>query len=193
MVLFREARGQTDEQLVERIKQGDDEAFYEIVHRYQQRLVNVAYRILGNWEDAQEVTQNVFVQVHKNASTFRGDSAFYTWLYCIACRQALNALRSRKTREKGLGVLLENLTSWLRRSEAGPHASLLGSEVERQLEEALAKLDERYRVPLVLRVYENMSYDEIATVLDRPVGTVSRQINEGRRQLRALLGALSLV
>jgi len=193
MALDNEKCGQTDEILVELAKQGDEKAFWGLVRRHERYVFNVAYRILGNREDAQDMAQEVFIQCHRRIQTFRGDAAFSTWLYRIALCRSLNALRSRKRHTYGLGMFIDKMTDWFKSSAGSAHEHILGRETERQLEEALSRLDERYRVPLVLCIYENMGYADIAEVLGRPLGTVARQINEGRRQLREHLGVLTLV
>jgi RNA polymerase sigma-70 factor (ECF subfamily) len=172
-----------DASLIAATLAGDTAAFGRLVGLYQDRLYKSQLRVLGSAEDARDVAQDAFVQAFVKLDTFRGSSAFYTWLYRIAFNLAMShARRSHKTvsidRAKA-GCGSEPVDG-----QPTPEADLLRAERVEMVQAALAKLSDEYRQILVLREIEGCRYDAIAEILDLPVGTVRSRLFRARLQLR---------
>lgn len=194
MVLLREARERTDARLVDDCRGGDPSAFDEIVRRYKDRVYNVVYRFVGNHEDALDVSQEVFVRAYRSLSSFQGTSKVYTWLYTIALNLGRNRVRDGGRRGRNKGVSLDSMSR-----EPGngrnpdPRAKARENELDDVLQRCLNELPEHYRVPFVLRTFDDLSYEEIAEAIERPEGTVKSRINQARRLLRERLQALDVL
>ncbi len=200
MVLLKEERKQTDSVLVEECQNGDADAFGELVTRYKDRIYNVAYRFLGNHEDAQDVAQEVFVRAYHGIQGFKGRAKVYTWLYSIAGNLARNRLRDGGRKGRDRGVSLEALESAApgvaQRATSGgatPEEVARGRELDAALQECLRELPEHYRMTFVLRTFEELSYDEIADAMGCPKGTVKSRLNQARSILHERLEARTLL
>ena len=194
MVLLKEARASSDAQLVEECRSGDTSAFDEIVHRYKDRIYNVVYRFVGNHEDAQDIAQEVFVRAYRGVDCFRGSAQVYTWLYSIAANLARNRLRDSRRKGRDMGTSLEAMKRPLAADGAHtPRAQAQHHELDETLQGCLNDLPEHYRMAFVLRVFEDLSYDEIAQTMGCPKGTVKSRINQARKLLRERLESLALV
>ncbi len=185
-----------DRLLVERAQGGDRRAFDLLVLKYQARLVNLIGRYVRDHADVMDIAQEAFIKAYRALPGFRGDSAFYTWLYRIAINTAKNHLASPSRRmseaavdvqEAELGVAPEEL-----RETATPERLALRDEVERAVLDALEALPEDLRTAVTLRELEGMSYEEIALAMDCPIGTVRSRIFRAReainRRLEPLIG-----
>ena len=176
----------SDRDLVTRCQAGHDRAFERLVLRHQARAVNVAWRLLGNREDALEVAQDAFVRVYRTLDGFRGDCEFTTWLYRIVVNLAHN--KHRWWRRRGR---VETETMDGNRQFAAPtvppDAAAVQNEFSRQLSEKIAVLPASFREVLVLRNVEGLSYEEIAAVLECSLGTVKSRIARAREALRVLM------
>ena len=185
-----------DRLLVERAQGGDRRAFDLLVLKYQARLVNLIGRYVRDHADVMDIAQEAFIKAYRALPGFRGDSAFYTWLYRIAINTAKNHLASQSRRmseaavdvqEAELGVAPEEL-----RETATPERLALRDEVERAVLDALEALPEDLRTAVTLRELEGMSYEEIALAMDCPIGTVRSRIFRAReainRRLEPLIG-----
>ncbi len=181
-----------DQELIEHSLSGRTEAFGLLVNRYQPRLYRALVNVLGSREDALDVSQDAFVQAYQKLSSFRGDSAFYSWLFRIA----MNAAVSTRRRGRKPSASIE-----LRRELAGeepidghvdraPEHGLEQLERQQLVQRALSSLSEEYRTPLILKEMDGMRYEEIAEVLDCPLGTVRSRIHRGRTELREKLRIL---
>lgn len=159
----------SDQALVRRFKAGDEGAFNELVRRYQGRVYGLACRMVRNPEDAEDISQEVFVKAYQALRRFREDSAVYTWLYRIASNLCINYLRRKKLRES---LSYETIAGWLAGRGAGPDREMARGAVGTAVEEAVAKLPPRQRTVFILRQYEGLSHDEIAAALKRSVGAV---------------------
>lgn len=187
-----------DRALIELFKNGNEEAFDQLVRKYSNRAYSIAYSILANREDAEEVAQDVFIRIHRALPFFRGDSEFTTWMYRIATNLAKNKYRWNKTRGSkvtdSLNAPLEgtNGDSALYRDAAderlGPDEELQYKELERRTTEELQNLPDMYREILILRNIKEMSYEDIAQVLSCKLGTVKSRIARAREELRKRLG-----
>jgi RNA polymerase sigma-70 factor (ECF subfamily) len=174
---------ETDQQLVQRAQRGDLRAFDLLVLKYQGRIAALVSRYIADPGEVEDVTQEAFIKAYRALEKFRGDSAFYTWLYRIAANAAKNHLVA-KGRRPGADATIEDAEAFESSgalAEAGtPEALAMGEELARVLEDALQALPEELRAALTLREFEGLSYDDIAAVLECPVGTVRSRIFRAR-------------
>lgn len=180
----------SDMRLIEATLAGDREAFGELVRSYQERLYNSLIHLLGNEHEAQDITQDAFVQAYRRLSTFRGQSGFYTWLFRIARNLAISKLRSRRQTSS-----LHQADGSIREIESpdgAPQQPLENHETISQVRRALARLDEDQRTILVLREFDGLDYEAIADILEIPVGTVRSRLHRARHQLKDELIALGI-
>ncbi len=180
---------QDERELVLQAQSGSEEAFTELIDRYHERIFRVAARIVRNQDEAEEVTQEVFVRAVGAIGRFDFRASFYTWLVSIARNAAFDALRS--LRRRGRFVQQEDSFDGCAAEGYGdPVKSVTDNEAAERVVEALGKLSVRDRTLLVLREYEDLQYEEIARVLGCSVGTVESGIHRARKRLRALCGDL---
>lgn len=194
MVLLEESRKHSDDDLVRACRDGEASAFDELVRRYKDRVYNVVYRYLGNHEDTLDVALEVFVRAHRSLESFKGESQVYTWLYSIAANAARNRLRDRSRKGRDKGVSLEALQE---RAPAVAQAATTQlvtpshlaqkRELNEGLKACLEDLPDSYRLPFVLRTFDNLSYAEIAESVDCPQGTIKSRLNQARKRLRDCL------
>lgn len=174
----------SDHDLIDQTLAGKAEAYDALVCRYQNRLVHSLEQALGSREDALEAAQQAFISAWKNLRGFRHDAAFYSWLYRIAMNAARTARRRRRITTTSLDRLSEDGKPIPDLStSAGPEDGIAAAEHIQLVQETLQSLADEYRQPLVLREIDGMSYDEIATALDIPVGTVRSRIFRARQEL----------
>ena len=172
-----------DGQLIQATLDGNSAAFGELVRRYQDRLLSTLTHVVGSVEDAQDITQETFVQAFVRLDSFRGASAFYTWLYRIAFNQAVT-LRRRTRPSESLDAARELRGDMLADGREGPDGRLVRGERALQVQAALRALSQEHRTILVLREVEGCSYEMIAEMLNLPVGTVRSRLARARLQLR---------
>ena len=176
--------------LLEGLRRGDEEAFEALVIRYQQPVYNLVHRLLDDPEDACDVVQEVFLKVFRNVSTFRGSSSLKTWIYRIAVNEAYNQRRwfqRHRKREIGINGDDEGNRSYqelLSDPGKSPFDLAVGSETRSLVERALAEVNEVFRPAVILRDMEDMSYEEVAEILQVSIGTVKSRILRGREALR---------
>jgi RNA polymerase sigma-70 factor (ECF subfamily) len=176
-----------DQQLVERVQKGDKKAFDLLVLKYQLRLSKLVSRFLRNQSDVPDVVQEAFIKAYRALPNFRGDSAFYTWLYRIAINTAKNHLvsQSRKSPQNSIDVQDAEdygISEWLK-EHASPEREALASELETTIYQAMDGLPSDLREAITLREIEGLSYDEIAEVMDCPIGTVRSRIFRARETI----------
>lgn len=187
----------SDLDLVQRVQQGDRRAFDQLVLRYQHKVLKLVMRYMRNHAEAEDIAQEAFLKAYRAIHSFRGDSAFYTWIYRIAINTAKNALVSAKRRPLDYDLDLQdpeqNERAGRLRDEATPESLLLTDEIRQTVDAAIGALPEDLRRAVVLREYEGLSYEEIAAAMDCPVGTVRSRIFRAReaidRQLRPVFDA----
>jgi RNA polymerase sigma-70 factor (ECF subfamily) len=185
-----------DQALVERCQRGDLAAFEPLVEKYRERVWRLAYNYLRDREDAQDVAQEAFVRAWQALPTFRGQSAFYTWLFRIAMNLAADRARQRSARTRAFGTERVPEEEWDRAMPdpaAAPDDTAERAEQRDRIRRALETLPERHRTIIMLSDLEGMSYREIAEVLDIPMGTVMSRLHNARKRLRVVLGPLLLV
>jgi RNA polymerase sigma-70 factor (ECF subfamily) len=186
---------QTDLELVRRAQRGERGAFDLLVLRYQHKVVKLVARLLRDPAEAEDVAQEAFVKAYRALGTFRGDSQFYTWLYRIAVNTARNSIASRQRRpvdyEADLSENEQTAVETRMRHDDTPEAAALSEEIRLTVGRAVEALPEDLRTAIMLREIEGLSYEEIATAMDCPVGTVRSRIFRAReaidRQLKPLL------
>jgi RNA polymerase sigma-70 factor (ECF subfamily) len=183
-----------DAALVERVQAGDRLAFDLLVRKYQHRIVALIQRFVPDWHEAQDVAQEAFIKAYRALPNFRGDSAFYTWLYKISVNSAKNFLVSQSRRPPMDDVLMDDATSQSddrMHESATPENEFLREEVERTVLAAVEDLPEDIRTALTLREIDGLSYEEIAQIMNCPIGTVRSRIFRGRdavdRRIRPLV------
>lgn len=177
----------SDQQLVERVQAGDKAAFDLLVRKYQHRVLKLVSRFVSDAAEAEDVAQEAFLKAYRALASFRGDSAFYTWLYRIAINTAKNALVSNRRRPVDFDLDLQDPEQYDRhaRLKEGdtPEGVLLTEEIRSVVEKAMEQLPEDLRTAIVLRELEGMSYEEIAEAMDCPVGTVRSRIFRAREAI----------
>jgi len=173
-----------DQRLVERVQGGDRQAFDVLVLKYQHKIVKLVMRYVRDQSEALDITQEAFIKAYRAIPRFRGDSAFYTWLYRIAINTAKNHIVALKRRPMEYNLDLQESGGY------EPHAQLRDfdspdrivqrEELREALQSSIERLPEELRVAIVLREIEGMSYEEIATAMECPVGTVRSRIFRAR-------------
>lgn len=187
--------GATDQELVERVKQGDKTAFDLLVIKYQQRIINLVSRFVRNQSDAQDVTQEAFIKAYRAMPNFRGESAFYTWMYRIAVNTAKNhlAVQSRRpvAAERDITEIEQIEGDNALKDYATPEHMLLRDEIQETIVKAIENLPDDLKMAITLREVEGLSYEDIASAMDCPIGTVRSRIFRAREaidnQLKPLL------
>jgi RNA polymerase sigma-70 factor, ECF subfamily len=182
--------------LLERCRRGDLAAFEPLVEKYRERVWRLAYHHLRDSEEARDVAQEAFIRAWRALPSFRGQSAFYTWLFRIATNVATDRARQRASQTRALGPERVPEEEWERvmvDEEAGPEETTARAEQRARIQQALATLPEHHRAIIMLSDLEGLSYREIAEVLDIPMGTVMSRLHHARKRLRAALGPLLAV
>ncbi len=174
----------TDKELVQRVQQGDKKSFDLLVLKYQNRIIKLVSRYVREPSDAMDVAQEAFLKAYRALPNFRGDSAFYTWLYRIAINTAKNHLVSLSRRpaeahlENSDGEQMD--VEELQKDIATPENLLLADEIKHTILDAMRKLPEDLRVAITLREVDGLTYEEIAEAMDCPIGTVRSRIFRAR-------------
>src|SRR5207247_7622953 len=185
-----------DAALVERVRGGDVAAFEPLVEKYRQRVYRLAFGVLRNSEDAWDVSQEGFIKAFQALPSFRGQSAFYTWLFRIVMNVAQDKARQRGAQGRAFGPERVSEEEWERTmpdpGEEPDDAAARGEERAR-ITRALEALPEHHRAIIMLSDLEGLSYREIADVLNIPMGTVMSRLHNARKRLRAVLGPLLVV
>ena len=184
----------TDNELVQRVQQGDKKSFDLLVLKYQNRIIKLVSRYVREPSDAMDVAQDAFIKAYRALPNFRGDSAFYTWLYRIAINTAKNHLVSLSRRP--VEAYLENSDGEqmdvedLQKDIATPENLLLADEIKHTILDAMRKLPEDLRVAITLREVDGLTYEEIAEAMDCPIGTVRSRIFRAREAIDTKLKPL---
>ena len=188
---------EVDQQLVERVQRGDKHAYELLVTKYQRRLARLISRFVRDQSEVEDVTQEAFIKAYRALPTFRGESAFYTWLYRIGINTAKNYLLALKRRAPTNTLLDTEETegyedAGLLQEVSTPENELMSKQVIDVVNSSLQELPDDLRTALTLREMEGMSYEEIAEVMNCPIGTVRSRIFRAREtiaeKLRPLLG-----
>lgn len=178
---------ESDQQLVARVQKGDRRAFDLLVIKYQHRILALVNRFVSDFSEAQDVTQEAFVKAYRALPNFRGDSQFYTWMYRIAVNTAKNHLVSRKRRTPTRDIDIEDAEFFTDESSmqdiSSPDALLQRDQLKKVVFDAIDDLPDELRRAITLRELEGLSYEEIAEVMDCPIGTVRSRIFRAREAI----------
>ena len=180
-----EAAVATDEELIARFKTGDESAFALLVGRWDQTVLNVAYRLLGNREDARDIRQVVLLRVYQKLATFDGRAKFSTWIYRITVNRCHDVVRSQRSRPQ------------MTQESANPgvgdaHDRLERQEIELVVGSAVTSLPVKERTAIVMRHYQDLSFHEIAEILEEPVSTIQSRVRRALQRLQAEFRQTSL-
>jgi RNA polymerase sigma-70 factor (ECF subfamily) len=179
--------GSTDQQLVSRVQKGDKRAFDLLVLKYQYRVHAIVGRFIRDIHEVEDVTQEAFLKAYRALPGFRGDSQFYTWLFRIAVNTAKNYLVARSRRPPSSDVNLDDAEFYAGSEQlkdlGTPENQLFRDELEAVIKKAIEELPEDLRTAVTLREYEGLSYEDIAGIMDCPVGTVRSRIFRGRESI----------
>ena len=177
----------TDQQLVVRVQKGDKRAFDLLVLKYQYKVHSIVARFIRDSDEVKDVVQEAFIKAYRALPKFRGDSQFYTWLYRIAVNTAKNYLIARSRRPPSSDVELDDAEYYSGSEQLKDHGSpenqLFRDELERVINQAIDELPEDLRTAVTLREYEGLSYEDIASVMNCPVGTIRSRIFRGRESI----------
>lgn len=184
---------QTDEQLVARAQEGDGRAFELLVRKYQFKIIQLVSRLVGE-SDAPDVAQETFIKAYRALNGFRGQSAFYTWLYRIGINTAKNHIVSRGRRPANQDIDIQDAEQYGHTEHLSdvdtPESLLLSDEIKQKVAEVIHKLPADLRQAITLRELEGLSYEEIAEVMDCPIGTVRSRIFRAREAIDAVVQPL---
>jgi len=176
-----------DQLLVERVQKGDKRAFDLLIQKYQHRIVSLVSRYVSDPSEAQDVAQEAFIKAYRAIKRFRGDSAFYTWLYRIAINTAKNWIVAKNRRPPSSDIDAVDAEQYgisdRLRETSTPENELLREEIERTVFATIANLPEDLRTAIMLREMDGMSYEEIATTMECPIGTVRSRIFRAREAI----------
>ncbi len=177
----------SDRQLVERVQAGDKRAFDLLVLKYQHKIISIVSRYIKDSAEVYDVTQEAFIKAYRAIGNFRGDSAFYTWIYRIAINTAKNHLVSRGRRPPSFDVEIENAEAYAGGEQfqdmATPEGQMMRDQLESVVNKAIENLPEDLRTAVTLREMEGLSYEDIAEVMGCPVGTVRSRIFRAREAI----------
>lgn len=177
----------TDKQLVEKVQKGDKKSFDLLVMKYQQRIINLVFRFVHNSSDAQDIAQEVFIRAYLALPKFRGESAFYTWLYRIAANTAKNHLSTKHVSLMKFSQNIDDIEQMDKidalNNQQTPEHLLLRDEIQAVVIETVESLPDVLRIAITLREIDGLSYGEIASVMDCPIGTIRSRIFRAREEI----------
>jgi RNA polymerase sigma-70 factor (ECF subfamily) len=181
------SEAQVDQLLVERVQKGDKTAFDLLINKYQHRIISLVSRYVGDQAEAMDVAQEAFIKAYRAIGKFRGDSAFYTWLYRIAINTAKNWLVARKRRPPATDIDAADAEQYdmdSRLKDRGtPENEMMRDEIKETVFSTIAQLPDDLRTAIMLREIEGMSYEDIATTMECPIGTVRSRIFRAREAI----------
>ncbi len=184
----------TDKELVRRVQRGDKQAFDLLVLKYQRRVINLVSRFVRSPSDAQDIAQEAFIKAYRALPDFREESAFYTWMYRIAVNTAKNYLLGRSGRVLESAQNIDSVEQIASNStlthEETPEHLLLRDEIQVTIHNAIKALPEDLKIAITLREFEGLSYEDIATVMNCPLGTVRSRIFRARETIDTVLKPL---
>lgn len=180
-------------ELIKRCKSGDRGAFNELFKQYETRVINIAYGMLSDYNDACDAAQEVFIKVYRNIDSFKENSSLSTWIYRITANTCSDMLRKRQKRAVVISIDADTDDDGLKKeipdSTPLPDEYIEHSEVQIAVRNAVMELSDEYREVITLCDFEDMSYDAIAEILECPVGTVKSRLNRARTALKKKLSS----
>lgn len=182
----------TKDELLQKCRENEPGAFETLVKMYQNKIINIAYGMLCDREDAYDVAQEVFVKLYRKIGSFTGSAALDTWIHRITVNASLDELRKRGRRVRTVPLQVqtdeeEEYTLPIVDASASPEKIVLSNERRREILDAISRLSEKYRGVLILREFEDLDYEQIAHALGISVGTVKSRLSRARENLRNLL------
>ena len=181
---------QRERALLRKVRRGEERAFAELVREHQDRVFDLVFRMLGDREEALDISQEIFVSIHSAVARFRGDSRVSTWVFRIARNHCLNRLKYLGRRERGRSTEISDVPeAVLERNNPStrPDAAMEESQQKEMVQRAIAELTEEHRMLVVLRDIEGLSYHEIAAITDQPEGTVKSRLHRARAALAEII------
>ena len=172
----------TDEQLIDQIRQGDDEAYRLLIERHKHYIYTLVYRMTQHRETAEDLTQEVFIKLYRSLIYFRGESKFTTWLYRLAANVVTDYHRAQKLRPHQ--TLVDKLKGWFSSREEEPEAVAIQKEEQHTVQRLLSELPDKYRLILYLYHYKQLSYQEISEVTELPLKTIETRLYRGKALLK---------
>lgn len=181
----------TDRELIKQCKHGDRDAFTEIMRKYQNLVFGMAYNLLSDYQDAEDATQDTFIKAYKSIASFKGDSAFTTWLYVI-CRNSCNDILRKRQKHSAVSSIDadesdDSPIKEIKSDAPTPEEQVELSETQALVREAINSLKPEYKEVLILSDIQQLSYDEVSAILKIPNGTVKSRLNRARNALRKKL------
>jgi len=172
----------TDEQLVDRIRQGDEEAYRFLIERHKNYIYTLVYRMVEHRETAEDLTQEIFIKLYRSLSHFRGDAKFTTWVYRLTVNLVTDYRRAQ--RRKPYEAILDKVKGWFGNRQEEPEAAALQKEEQQTVQRLLSELPDKYRLILYLYHYKQLSYQEIAEVTQLPLKTIETRLYRGKAMLK---------
>tara|TARA_X000001036_G_scaffold423358_1_gene447202 strand:- start:441 stop:1034 length:594 start_codon:yes stop_codon:yes gene_type:complete len=184
----------TDEQLMKRFQEGDENAYSELVKRYKDKLINFIYNYIGDLDSAEDIVQDTMIKLYQKKHYYKEIAKFSTWLYTIAKNLANTELRKRKQRKT---TLLSQLSKGGTNFDLPSNENNVGDDIHtdiatRLIQKAINELQDKFREVIILRDIQELSYDDISSIVNVPIGTVKSRINRARIQLQLELKHLNL-
>jgi len=179
----------SDEVLVQKCLEGDRGAFAEIVRRYQKQIYSLAYRLTNHMEDAQDLAQEIFIKLYQVLDKYDTQKPFFPWMYKVATNVCYTLLRKRPADEVPLEKVIE-FGPIVLQSQNQPEERYEAKEMQLLVQQAIAQLPEKYRIPLVLRYLEEFSYRQIAEIMDLPLTTIETRLYQGKALLQKRLDSI---
>jgi RNA polymerase sigma-70 factor (ECF subfamily) len=177
--------------IVKKLQEGDEGAFFELVEKYQDMVLKLAISFLHDYEEAEDTAQDVFVAVFENIGSFRNESNLKTWIYRIAINKSLN--QQRKLKWKAMVTRIEDHLTWTNSTieNANPYATLVHKEQAQEIEKALEKIPLNQRTAFILHKYDQLSQEEIATIMNLSISAVESLIHRAKLNLQKILSHLN--
>ncbi|MDQ2085267.1 sigma-70 family RNA polymerase sigma factor [Herbivorax sp. ANBcel31] len=182
----------SEKELIEQAKSGSIEAFEQLIEKCQKKVFNIAFKMMGNYEDASELAQEAFIKAYKSIKKFKGDSLFSTWIYRITTNVCLDELRKRKNKkvislDEYIKYDGEEIKRQVKDESPGPEKVFEKREIKNIMKKCIDSLPIEYKTVVVLRDIQGFSYEEIAKIIKCPEGTVKSRINRARKALKDIL------
>ena len=176
----------TDEDLIERFQNGDEQAYIELVNRYRDRLMNFVYRFVNDYEQSEDIAQETLIKLYTHKHYYKKIAKFSTWIYTIAANLAKSELRKKKTRKvTNLSQMSTQEKEYELPADQPDTDQAIESEfIEKRIQAAIQKLPLHFKTVTILREIQELSYEEISIIVDVPLGTVKSRINRARLQLQ---------
>jgi RNA polymerase sigma factor (sigma-70 family) len=172
----------TDEQLVDQIRQGDEEAYRFLVERHKQYIYTLVYRMVEHRETAEDLTQDIFIKLYRSLAQFRGDAKFTTWLYRLTSNLVTDYRRAQ--RRKPYEAIMDKMKGWFSNRQEEPEAVALQKEERQTVHKLLSELPDKYRLIIYLYHYKQLSYQEISDITQLPLKTIETRLYRGKSLLK---------